>query len=187
MAKSDDIRTAALLERLGRLVQGEAHVAGLQPVQWEVLRYLERANRFSRTAAAVTSYLGLTKGTVSQTLMALEAKGLIRKQVNPKDRRSNRLALTAKAKRLLSEDPLGETQAALSKLPEKTRKALEGGLEALLTERLLAQGRQPFGQCSACVHFARRHHEGEPHYCELLKERLSKEDAQAICVEQVAG
>ena len=42
-------------ERLGRLVQSEAHAAGLQPVQWEALRFLERANRFSRTAAAVTS------------------------------------------------------------------------------------------------------------------------------------
>jgi len=73
---------AALIERIGRLLSTDAHAAGLLPVQWEVLRYLRRANRFSRTPAALTAYLGLTKGTVSQTLRALEGRGLVRKRVD---------------------------------------------------------------------------------------------------------
>ncbi len=184
MAHAQSERTAALIERLGRLVSREAHADGLQPVQWEALRYLAKANRFSRTAAAVTAYLGLTKGTVSQTLKALESKGLIRKQVDPKDRRSNRLALTPRGRRHLARDPLQETVAALAKLPEGTRRSLDRGLEQLLTTRLEAQGRRPFGQCRDCAYFAHDHPEGRPHYCQLLKERLADADADAICHEQ---
>lgn len=179
-------RVAALVERIGRLVSREAHAEGLLPVQWEALRYLDKANRFSKTAAAVTAYLGLTKGTVSQTLKALETKGFIRKQVDAKDRRSNRLALTAKGRRILQKDPLSETTAALTDLPETARRSLAQGLEQLLTARLAAEDRQPFGQCRDCMYFARRHPEGEPHYCLLLKERLAEADAEDICFEQRA-
>ena len=51
-------RIAALIERIGRLLTADSHASGLLPVQWEVLRYLRRANRFSRTLAALTAYLG---------------------------------------------------------------------------------------------------------------------------------
>ena len=184
MKQEEAQRTAALIERIGRLVSREAHADGLLPVQWEALRYLARANRFSRTAAAITSYLGSTKGTVSQTLKALETKGLIRKQVDAKDRRSNLLALTAKGRRYLQNDPLLETASALMELPERTRRLLGKGLEELLAVRIRAQDRQPFGECRGCLYFARRHPDGKPHFCRLLKEELSGADAGKVCFEQ---
>ncbi len=85
MDTEDSIRAAALIERIGRLIGSESHANGLQPVHWEALRYLSKANRFSQTAAALTAYLGLTKGTVSQSLKALEAKGLVRKLVDTEE------------------------------------------------------------------------------------------------------
>lgn len=177
---------AALIERVGRLLSTEAHAEGLLPVQWEALRYLHRANRFSRTAAALTAYLGLTKGTVSQTLNALESKGLVKKQIDLKDRRSKHLSLSAKGKRLLRRDPLGVTVAAVSTLGRSAQQALNKNLEALLALRLTAQDRQPFGQCQDCRYFARQHPEGGPHYCQLLQEKLARTDARAICYEQLA-
>ena len=184
MDKTDAGRTAVLLERVGRLINQEAHADGLQPVQWEALRYLARANRFSQTAGALTAYLGLTKGTVSQTLKALESKALIRKQPDKKDRRSNRLVLTARGRRQLGNDPLAATASALEDLPRQTRRELVQGLSALLGGRLDAQQRQPFGQCSDCRYFARKHADGNPHYCQLLNERLNASDSEAICFEQ---
>ena len=97
VSESDNI--VALLERLSRVLQNESHAEGLKPTQWEALRYLERANRFSRTPSGLTSYLGMTKGTVSQTLNALERKGLIRKTADKADRRQVHIDLTAKAKK----------------------------------------------------------------------------------------
>lgn len=178
---------AALLERIGRLLTTEAHAEGLLPVHWEALRYLQRANRFSKTAAALTAYLGLTKGTVSQTLMALESKGLVRKRVNTRDRRSNHLSLTAKGRSLLRRDPLSDTVDAIAQLDISMQSALDTGLRALLSARLAAQERQPFGQCRDCRYFARRHPKGEPHYCQLLKESLAKSEADSICFEQQPG
>ncbi len=184
--KSDTAESiAALIERIGRLISTEAHIDGLLPVQWETLRYLNRANRFSRTPAALTAYLGLTKGTVSQTLNVLEYKGLVKKQANPKDRRSKHLSLTGKAQKLLLRDPLDATIAAIGRLTSASQKTLKKDLRSVLTTRLTSQDRQPFGQCQNCRYFARRHAEGSPHYCALLQEQLMEDDAQAICFEQV--
>ncbi len=154
-------------------------------MQWEALRYLNRANRFSRTAAALTAYLGITKGTVSQTLNALEAKGLVKKQVDSKDRRSKHLSLTATGKKRLGDDPLVATITAIRTLGNLEQRALQMGLGSLLSTRLEAKDRQPFGQCYDCQYFAREHPKGDPHYCQLLEEKLASDDAESICFEQV--
>lgn len=179
-------RIAALTERIGRLVDADAHGSGLLPVHWEALRYLDRANRFSRTPAALTAYLGSTKGTVSQTLKTLEHKGLVRGTVDPDDRRRRRLALTTKGTRTLDDDPLDKLASAVRGLSASARSSLVEGLEQLLVERLTAEGRRPFGHCRDCVHFAATHPRGRPHFCRLLNERLSVADSGAICHEQVA-
>lgn len=184
MKRNTTEHVAALIERIGRLLHTDAHADGLLPVQWEALRYMDRANRFSRTPAALTAYLGLTKGTVSQTLNTLEARGLIRKQVDSQDRRGRRLSLSARGRRLLRKDPLAETMSAIDALAESQRTGLAGSLERVLSWRLAARDRQPFGQCRDCRYFADRHREGKPHYCQLLNEPLSKSDSSMICQEQ---
>ena len=52
-----------------------------------------RANRFSPTPAALADYLASTRGTISQTLIALESKGHVTCEVGQRDRRSIDLAL----------------------------------------------------------------------------------------------
>ena len=177
-------RIAALIERIGRLLRTDAHAGGLLPVQWEALRYLDRANRFSRTPAALTAYLGLTKGTVSQTLNALEAKGLVVKRVDPGDRRSRSLSLSLAGRALLGRDPLAQTVEATRTLSGPQRAELARGLESILSSRLDARQRKPFGQCRDCRYFARRHPGGAPHYCRLLDEPLAAEEQDLICHEQ---
>ena len=175
---------AALIERIGRLLSTDAHAAGLAPVQWEALRYVGRANRFSRTPAALTAYLGLTKGTVSQTINALESRGLVVKRVDPGDRRSRRLSLSPAGRTLLARDPLAQTVDATRSLSGPQRAGLAQGLESILSSRLDARQRKPFGQCRDCRYFALRHPGGTPHYCRLLEEPLAVEDKDLICHEQ---
>lgn len=187
MSREESSHIAALIERLGRLTVSESHSHGLKPVQWEVLRYLDRANRFSNTAMAVTAYLGLTKGTVSQSIKSLEAKGLVRKQADPHDRRNVRLFLTAAARRLLARDPMLELEAAAAQLASPARRKLTQSLEQLLSRRLAARDRRAFGVCRECRYFARHHPQGAPHRCQLLEETLTEPDASFICYEQVAS
>ena len=184
MNPEDANHSAALLERIGRLLTTEAHAEGLLPVHWESLRYLKRANRFSQNAAALTAYLGLTKGTVSQTLSTLESKGLVSKNVDRRDRRSKHLSLTRKGKSLLEQDPIEVTATVIGDLSRSTRQQLASTLEGFLSARLAAQQRRPFGQCRDCQYFARKHAQGAPHYCQLLEEQLAEDDALAICFEQ---
>jgi len=186
MEKHNIRQIAALTERLGRLLGTDAHATGLLPVHWETLRYLDRANRFSRNSTALTAFLGSTKGTVSQTIKALEGKGLVSNKADAKDRRRNRISLTAKGKRLLKDDPIRELEDAAAALPASIRTSLAYGLQQLLSKRLDAQGRHPFGQCRECVYFAPEHESGDPHFCTLLRETLAEADAEAICYEQVA-
>jgi len=184
MMMPEPMKIAALLERLGRLLATDAFANGLQPVHWEALRYLERANRFSKTSAALTAYLGITKGTVSQTLKALESRDLVRRRQDRKDKRRFHLGVTAKGRRLLAADPLAKTREVISALSAGEQDDLAGGLETLLRLRLAEDGRQRFGMCRDCVYFAARHAEGSPHFCRLLRESLTGDDASAICVEQ---
>jgi DNA-binding MarR family transcriptional regulator len=177
-----------LLERAGRLIQGALHSGGLPPAQWHVLRYLARANRFSRTPTAIGLYLDATKGTVSQTIIALERKGLVSKERNP-DRRSVCLQLTARGRELLARHPLSEAVEALEALPPQARDALRNGLAAFLMALLARRSARPFGQCATCrffEHGGAPSARGGPHRCKLLDTPLSADDAAQICVEQEA-
>ena len=174
---------AVLLERLSRILQNEAHSVGLKPTQWDALRYLSRANRFSRTPSALTAYLGMTKGTVSQTLNALERKDLLAKKADSADRRQVRLDLTAKGATMLERDPIDGLLRSVSKLSEPDRRSLAHALRALLTETLRRRGGRPFGVCRSCRFFKANDPDGAPHRCGLLAVPLSADDSEHICVE----
>ncbi len=181
---SNETRLIDLLDRLARVAGNDRNALGLNPVQWEALRFFARANRFSRNPSGLRQYLGVTKGTVSQTIIALENKGLLKKVPDPRDRRGVEVRLTAAGKKLLVDDPLNRWRADLSALPAAERRSLEGALEGLLKAALNNRERQPFGFCRDCVHFSKHHEAGEPHFCALLEAPLSNDDSQLICREQ---
>lgn len=185
MGSVDDI--LILLERIGRVLQNDGHSEGLKPTQWEALRYFARANRFSRSPSGLTAYLGMTKGTVSQTVSALERKGLIEKATGDADRRQIRIEVTAKGKKLLNRDPLEAMGALLSRLPARQRQALKDDLGDFLRATLRQRDGRPFGACKTCRYFQKNAAGGAPHKCGLLEEPLSSTDKEMICVEHEAA
>ncbi len=176
-----------LLSRLSRLINHEGHAQGLKPAQWDALRYLAQANRFSRSPGALTAYLGATKGTISQTVISLEKKGLVEKTQDPKDKRAVGLELTSAGKALAKEDALLPFQAMIADLTSNEQKEIEAALETLLLTKLRQEGNKPFGICKTCRHFRKNTANGGPHYCDLLKEPLSELGSEKICVEQEAA
>lgn len=176
------------LERLARVLRAREHEDGLNPAQREALRYLARANRFSNTAQALTRYLGATKGTISQTLMALERKGLIAKAA--RDARMVRLTLTEKGRDVLAHDPWTELAADAEALGGKTRRRMQRGLEELLAGELKRAGLASFGVCASCRYFREKGRDGDaggPHLCMLFEDALSAEDARRICMAHEAA
>ena len=177
--------SAHLLERISLLARSGEQTDGLYPVQWTALRFLSRANRFSRTPAALTRYLNATRGTVSQTLIALEKKGLIVRLPSPRDKRSVVAELTEDGAELLSKDPIGklanEIEGALG--PEAA--GLRESLSCLLEQLIRKNNGRHFGQCLDCRHFRKDTGglPGSPHHCALLDADLSDEDSLQICDE----
>jgi len=177
------------LERLARVLRAREHDGGLTPAQREALRYLARANRFSNTPGALTRYLGATKGTISQTVMALERKGLIAKAARDA-KKSVRLSLTDKGRATLAGDPWVQLEQALDALGGKTRRRMQRGIAELLAGEIARGGLHSFGVCASCRFFREKGRDGEakgPHLCMLFEDALSGEDAGRICIEHAAA
>lgn len=183
--KTETAEILAPLERLARLMRAGEHEGGLNPAQWEALRYLSRANRFSNSPIALTRFLGSTKGTVSQTIKALERKGYIAKGPRENEGRSINLSLTPKGIEALKNDPLAEFSKSLDDLSGKIRRRLAKGLADLLETDLKRREQPSFGICSSCRHFREKGHEtddGGPHRCMYFDVSLSGAEVQLICI-----
>jgi len=174
------------LERIGGLLRAESRALlaeySLPPVQFEALQYLSLCNRYSDSPKGVTEYLGQTKGTVSQSLKALQNKGYIVKKPDEADGRVVHLSVTDKAQKLLTK--LGQLPV-LSQFCQhkgKTEVAeLESNLRDLLHELQQINHRRSFGQCKTCAHHIRN--KDGAYTCGLTKESLSENDIELICLE----
>ena len=176
-----------LLERLGNLLQqeqrGDASAAGLQPVQLQILAYLRRANRYSDLPIAVAEYLGLTRGTVSQSIKLLEQKGLLQKHSAHPQARKQHLQLTTAGIALLDNSHLHGLQSLLDNDELETAKQ-EQMLETLLTKLQRARNGKPFGVCRDCV-FHQQSIAGAR--CGLTGEALQAAETQLLCREWQAA
>jgi len=180
---------AVLIDRAGRATRGLQFMGGLSPAQWEALRYVARANRYSRHPSALAAFLGATKGTVSQTLIALEGKGYLRRERAGHDRRAVRLEITPAGKKLLENDPLRWVDAvAADVLSPRARAVLADSLHRLLEDFQKRIEGRAFGVCVECGLFraADRTDEGEPR-CGLTGEPIADGEAHCLCANYRAG
>lgn len=174
-------RIAELLDRLGRATHALQFVNGLNPAQWEALRFLGRANRYSRSPSSLSDYLGTTKGTTSQTLRALESKGYVTRCRDCNDRRGVSLELTESGRALLASDPMREIERAVGGLSGICVDALAEGLSQVL-DRIRSRCRQGvFGVCEQCSHLVASG-EAATTQCGLTGEALSNEESRQLCV-----
>ena len=157
---------ADLCDSLGRLAsivraetrqQATAH--GLKLVQLEALHYLASCLTFSRTPAGLSEYLDLTKGTVSQTLKALESKGLIEKYGDESDARIVHCELTTEGRKIARSTQLpGFVRKLERSLGPRQVKAQLTGLQALTAEAQAIRHQRVFercGECKACKQLLR--------------------------------
>lgn len=174
-----------LLERISSLLLSEERkryaALGIQAVHAQILEYLALCNRYSDTPAALTEYLGLTKGTVSQTLQVLERKGYLKKLSDPNDGRVVHLQLLPAGRELLNQvQPLDVFTQAEATLLQKEFKSLRHALGATLEVLQKANNSKSYGFCQSCIFYK----EFDQHMqCGLTNEPLSQEDVSKICRE----
>lgn len=184
--KNQSVALFDLAERLGNLVRASLRAAGtaqgLQPVHLQALIYLEQANRYSNTPQALGEYLGLTKGTVSQSILVLARKKLVTRQADERDGRVVRLMLTERGQALLKEFNLaGAWREALQPASPARINSAAVVLKQVLSGLQKLSGKRSFGVCAACQHNQRL---GPRTYlCGLTLEKLSSPEVRKICRE----
>ncbi|MDP1965571.1 MAG: MarR family transcriptional regulator [Reyranella sp.] len=183
------LEAAHLIDRLERLARAGEQVGRLNPAQWDALRYLARANRFSRTPAALADYLASTRGTVSRTLASLESKGYVFREPSDRDGRSVKFVLTSDGGKALKRDPLLAVATDIEQATGGDVAELLDGLRRTLRQAISRNQGRMFGACFSCRHFLAnvRPSTRTSHNCALLDEPLSEADSRAICVEQEAA
>ncbi|MBE0470583.1 MAG: winged helix-turn-helix transcriptional regulator [Methyloprofundus sp.] len=175
-----------LIERMAALIRSEERKKctelGIQTVHFQVLDYLSRCNKYSDAPASVALYLGMTRGTVSQSLMILEKKGMIKKAADSADKRKVHVSLLPVGIDMLE-------KAKPTTLFTDATVDLERSYPELINEEVFvmaltalqkANRSQSFGMCATCKNFTRTE---RGFYCQLTKEVLTQSDSEKICQE----
>lgn len=152
----------------------------LPPVQVRALYYLFRCNHYSNTPGTVTEYLGLTKGTVSQSLRKLEEQGFLIRESDRRDKRKVKLHLSKSAHEAMSMAiRLGSITLAQQTLPDAGQE-LEHRLIQFLRIVQQHEGARLFGVCQQCRFHQQQN--GAP-YCGLMQEAIPVAEITQICRE----
>lgn len=177
MSTPDEI--AELLIHLGRAARAEDQDAQLTPAQWTALRFLSRANTASRTPSAFASFHATTRGTATQTLKALETKGLICRGETLRDGRKVCYDVTPAGRALLGQDPLRDLTAAVATLPPPLYDAIAEAMPRLVAELARRRETPRFGTCHDCRHF-----EGAPQdaFCACMARLIAEPETNLLCV-----
>lgn len=182
-----DARLAAALERLAvaerAFRQAQVTPLGLSPIQLRILTLVRDLPPFRRRVTALARELGVSQPTVSDALAALSAKGLVRREPDPDDRRRGVLALTPAGRRLAAraaglEVVLADALAATD--PAAKAAALSVLLDCIAA--LVASGVVTAARCcTTCRHFRRE--PGGAMHCDLLGRPLPPADLRVDCPE----
>jgi DNA-binding MarR family transcriptional regulator len=181
---------AGALRRLAQLAHTTAWdqwaAQRLTPTQRRILEFLGSRHE-NLTLSAVARELGVTPATASDSVAALEAKGLVRKRRSLVDRRALALMLTTEGRRSVTElaalpDPL---QAACGSLSGNEQETLYRTAVKMLHD-LQESGALPVSRmCVRCKYFDpfRHSHSATPHHCNLVGAPLADRHLRIDCPE----
>lgn len=182
---------ASALRRLAQL----AHMASwdqwasqrLTPTQRKILQWLG-TRRDNPTLTAVAQELGVTPATASDSLAALESKGLVRKRRSHVDGRALAILLTPEGRKSVSQlaalpDPLQAAFDALS--PEEQELFYRFSIKMI--RNLQESGELPISRmCVRCRYFDpfRYPDSPTPHHCHLVGAPFADRHLRIDCPEQ---
>lgn len=103
---SDPVETAIQIERLARNIYPNRAPGEIQPLQWAILRFVNRTTDGPRGIRRIAAHLGLTTAPVSRAAATLEKRGLLKIRRNPRDARAVIVELTRHGQEVLEGDPI---------------------------------------------------------------------------------
>lgn len=186
--RPDDLpgKIVAALDRLARgrrsHRQSLAWDRDLSPLQVEVLLVLADGLPPRPTVGLLAVELGVTQPTVTDSVQALAAKGLVVRSPDPADRRRSLVALTPGGRRVVTAVRAAEASLAadVSALPEEHQTAVLESLLELIAGQLRAGVIDVARTCGTCMFFE---DDGEVRRCALLDVVLEPADLRVNCPE----
>lgn len=131
-------RLRLAVTRLARRLRQQADLPGVSPTQISALATIERDGPL--TLGELAALEGVQPPTVTNAVGRLEEQGLVRREVDPRDRRVHRVQVTAAGRRLLERSRSRKNaylERRLRALGNEEREVLAratGLLEVLLSE-----------------------------------------------------
>ncbi len=154
----------------------------LSPIQIQILLFIDNHDEKHLTVNYISDEFNVTKATVSDSIKALEKKGIVKKIKNNKDSRSFTLELETKGRIIISDI------SSYPKALKKIIKQVPSQNQDLLWKELyyIINSLQSVGEinvqrmCNTCVYFASNNNQP---YCNFLKKILEPNNLRLDCSE----
>jgi DNA-binding MarR family transcriptional regulator len=164
--------------------EGDRH--GLRDREWMALRFLGRANRFSRTPSALAGFIGTTRATASQIVKTLEAKSYIARKPSDEDKRSVVLCVTPQGEKCLAQhDPINHVRDAVTALGTEETTRLRDSVREILNHLDATHQRLNASICRDCMFLAERNspkrRAGPEYTCRLYRAPISPDEIELLC------
>ncbi|WP_439408677.1 MarR family winged helix-turn-helix transcriptional regulator [Bradyrhizobium sp. DASA03076] len=175
-----------LLGQVARILWFEGTKHGMRDREWMALRFLFRANRFSRTPSALASYVGTTRGTASFIIGELERLGYVERTRSSKDKRSVMLSVTQQGKKFLARDPVNGLVDAFAVLDDDSKLRFRDTLRHVLDQADAAEQRHHTDICKRCI-FLREDRTASENKstveftCRLFRAPIAEAEIELLC------
>lgn len=166
------------------LFQSSAQGHGLSATQLQLLHFINfHPNPMHRRGAFMAKEFNVTKATISDSLKALEKKGLVQKLADEKDSRSSIIGLTAQgtAIAMATAGLTAPLEAILALLPPEQKEHLIHTLFELIYRLNQAGVISTRRMCLNCRFYTGDHR--STHYCNLIGQPLLAADLRLECAE----
>jgi DNA-binding MarR family transcriptional regulator len=188
--KTPDLRERLLdgLERLALVLRADARKSsaslGLNPAQDALLRLLLTRPAGLRVHA-LAEHLGVRQPTITDSVIALERKGLVRRHVDPADARATLVKSSPRASLQRGTKFRSQAAAALADLSEAEQVSLLKILIKVIRSLQLYGAIPPQRMCVTCKYFrANAHPEAEaPHHCAYVDAPFGDRALRLDCAE----
>lgn len=187
---STESKIIASLERISQafrvLLWNEGKEFSLGPIQMQVLIFLLHHSKEKRKVSYLAAEFNMTKATISDTVKALDQKGLITKEYDQRDTRSYTINLSEKGERTASQISLftRELHVPIKRLnaddKENLLRSLIGVIHHLNKAGIITMQRM----CFTCAHY-RPDYQGAMHFCQLLNQPLETTELRVDCPEHL--
>lgn len=178
--------TIELLVQASRIWYFEGVRLGLRDREWMALRFLARANRFSRTPSALASFVRTTRATASQVVKVLEKKGYLERTPSSEDKRSVTLCVTPAGDKLLKNDPINYLVNSVTALDVESRASLGNAVRRMLDGLETTEYRLDAHVCGECTFLAESgvgtDKASADFACRFFRGPISPSETELLCV-----